>query len=98
MSTLIPQYAALSPALLNAVLALAAKFHDQEGSLAFFDKPADRYHDTAMKFLGPAFNDSHLEVDEMKFAAAVLLRIYQVIDTYKKQRSGRGYPLKYSDL
>ncbi|OHW92222.1 hypothetical protein CSPAE12_09233 [Colletotrichum incanum] len=79
MSTLIPQYAALSPALLNAVLALAAKFHDKEGSLAFFDKPADRYYDAAVESLKPAFNDSHLEAEEIEFAAAVLLRIYQVI-------------------
>ncbi|KZL64206.1 arca-like protein, partial [Colletotrichum incanum] len=81
MSTLIPQYAALSPALLNAVLALAAKFHDKEGSLAFFDKPADRYYDAAVESLKPAFNDSHLEAEEIEFAAAVLLRIYQVIGT-----------------
>ncbi|KAK6209790.1 ArcA-like protein [Colletotrichum tabaci] len=83
VSTLIPQYAALSPVLLNAVLALAAKSNDREEKLAFFDKPASRYHDIAVDLLEPVLSDSHSEVDEIQFAAAVLLRIYQIIDTVR---------------
>ncbi|TKW50347.1 hypothetical protein CTA1_568 [Colletotrichum tanaceti] len=81
LSALIPQYAALSPVLLNAVLALAARSNDRDGKLPFFDKPAGRYHDVAVHLLGPALSDAHSEVDEIHFAAAVLLRIYQIIDT-----------------
>ncbi|KAK1718082.1 uncharacterized protein BDZ83DRAFT_586223, partial [Colletotrichum acutatum] len=79
ISVLLLQHAALSPVLLNAVLAVAAKSKDEGDSLNFFDKPAERYYDMTMELLQPALDDAVSEVDEAHIAAAVLLRLYENI-------------------
>ncbi|WYZ40850.1 hypothetical protein EsH8_IV_001191 [Colletotrichum jinshuiense] len=79
-TTLLPQHAAVSPALLNAVLAVSAKSNDTGGSVAFFDKPADHYFVTAMDLLEPVLINPLREAEEADIAAAVLLRLYQSID------------------
>ncbi|KXH51054.1 hypothetical protein CNYM01_10967 [Colletotrichum nymphaeae SA-01] len=79
ISVLLLQHAALSPVLLNAVLAVSAKSKDEGDSLNFFDKPAERYYDMTMELLQPALDDAVPEVDEAHIAAAVLLRLYENI-------------------
>ncbi|KAK1712302.1 hypothetical protein BDP67DRAFT_517107 [Colletotrichum lupini] len=76
---LLLQHAALSPVLLNAVLAVSAKSKDEGDSLNFFDKPAERYYEMTMELLQPALDDAVPEVDEAHIAAAVLLRLYENI-------------------
>ncbi|KAJ0304556.1 hypothetical protein COL5a_004497 [Colletotrichum fioriniae] len=79
ISVLLLQHAALSPVLLNAVLAVSAKSKDEGDSLNFFDKPAERYYEMTMELLQPALDDAVPEVDEAQIAAAVLLRLYENI-------------------
>ncbi|KAK1516864.1 uncharacterized protein CCOS01_12413 [Colletotrichum costaricense] len=79
ISVLLLQHAALSPVLLNAVLAVSAKSKDEGDSLNFFDKPAERYYEMTMELLQPALDDAVPEVDEAHIAAAVLLRLYENI-------------------
>ncbi|KAJ3942023.1 uncharacterized protein N0V96_007508 [Colletotrichum fioriniae] len=70
ISVLLLQHAALSPVLLNAVLAVSAKSKDEGDSLNFFDKPAERYYEMTMELLQPALDDAVPEVDEAQIAAA----------------------------
>lgn len=78
---LIPSRAALSPVLLNAVLAVSAKSRDADEDLAFFDKTAEHYYRAAFELLKPALVASASEVGETHVAAAVLLRLYHKIDS-----------------
>ncbi|KAF6813993.1 arca-like protein [Colletotrichum plurivorum] len=79
-TTLIPSRAALSPLLLNAVLAVSAKSRDAEDDLAFYDKTAEHYYRVALELLKPALVASASEVGDTHVAAAVLLRLYHKID------------------
>ncbi|TDZ23537.1 Adhesion and hyphal regulator 1 [Colletotrichum orbiculare MAFF 240422] len=79
-SALLPQQAALSPLLLNAMLAVAANFKDQAGVLVFFDKPADHYFNAAFESLDPFLSADLSEVEETHIIAAVLLRMYPAIN------------------
>ncbi|KAL0932155.1 arca-like protein [Colletotrichum truncatum] len=80
--TLLPQQAAKSPLLLNAVLAIAAKSKDVDGSLAFFDKPAEHYYGEALNLLQPFLGSLAQEVDDHQVTAAVLLRLYHSIEVF----------------
>ncbi|KAF6832701.1 arca-like protein [Colletotrichum musicola] len=81
-TTLIPSRAALSPLLLNAVLAVSAKSRDAEDDLAFYDKTAEHYYRVALELLKPALAlvAYPSEVGDTHVAAAVLLRLYHKID------------------
>ncbi|KAF4838593.1 hypothetical protein CGCTS75_v000342 [Colletotrichum tropicale] len=78
-TTVLPQHAAISPLLLNAILAIAAKSRDEEVTLAFFDKPAEHYYAVALNLLSPVLIDPSAEVDDLHVTAAVLLRLYTSI-------------------
>ncbi|KAF4411341.1 Adhesion and hyphal regulator 1 [Colletotrichum fructicola] len=78
-TTVLPQHAAISPLLLNAILAIAAKSRDEEETLAFFDKPAEHYYAVALNLLSPVLIDHSAEVDDLHVTAAVLLRLYNSI-------------------
>ncbi|KAH9238457.1 hypothetical protein K456DRAFT_1886279, partial [Colletotrichum gloeosporioides 23] len=78
-TTVLPQHAAISPLLLNAILAIAAKSRDEEETLAFFDKPAEHYYAVALSLLSPVLIDPSAEVDDLHVTAAVLLRLYNSI-------------------
>ncbi|KAF4921534.1 hypothetical protein CGCVW01_v005972 [Colletotrichum viniferum] len=78
-TTVLPQHAAISPLLLNAILAIAAKSRDEQETLAFFDKPAEHYYAVALNLLSPVLIDPSAEVDDLHVTAAVLLRLYTSI-------------------
>ncbi|KAF9873030.1 hypothetical protein CkaCkLH20_09540 [Colletotrichum karsti] len=78
-TTLLPQHAAMSPLLLNAVLAVSAKSKDEDTTLAFFDKPAEHYYEAALDLLKPVLTNPNADVDDLHVTSAVLLRLYHSI-------------------
>ncbi|KAI8271155.1 hypothetical protein K4K58_000030 [Colletotrichum sp. SAR11_239] len=67
------------PYPLTKLPALHPHAPDEEGTLAFFDKPAEHYYAVALNLLSPVLIDPSAEVDDLHVTAAVLLRLYNSI-------------------
>lgn len=76
--TVVPQRAASSRILLNAIFALSARHLNK---ISDYDPYAsNRYHDECLKYLIPMLNDASTISDQSIFAATIILRVLEEMD------------------
>ena len=79
-SAVIPQRAAFCPPLLQAIFTVAAR-HLSLSRPGYDPYAADRYHEICLAYLRRVINDPAMVMDENLFAATVVLRFLEEIDS-----------------
>jgi hypothetical protein len=77
--TEVPQRAGTCQILLNAVFALASRHLSRIGSYDSF--ASNRYHQKCLTYLIPMLNDTATVSDESLFAATIILRVLEEMDS-----------------
>lgn len=75
----VPKRAGTCPILLNAIFALAARHLSRTGNYDSF--ASNRYHQECLKYLIPMLNNHATIADETLFAATIILRVLEEIDS-----------------
>jgi hypothetical protein len=75
----VPQRAATCRILLNAIFALSARHLNRISNYDSF--ASNRYHQECLKVLIPMLNDTATVLDDSIFAATIILRVLEEIDS-----------------
>jgi hypothetical protein len=75
----VPKRAGTCPILLNAIFALAARHLSRIGNYDSY--ASNRYHQECLKYLIPMLNNHATIADETLFAATIILRVLEEIDS-----------------
>lgn len=87
----VPKRAGTCPILLNAIFALSARHLSH---ISGYDRLAsNRYHDECLKHLIPMLNNRATISDETLFAATIILRVLEEIDSELTENRYQGYEL-----
>lgn len=79
----VPQRATMSPTLLKAIFAIAARHLSQTSD--YDPLASNRYHDECLGYLIPMLDNSYTVSDENLFAATIILRMLEEMDASSGQ-------------
>ena len=75
----VPKRAGTCPILLNAIFALSARHLSHTGN--YDSLASNRYHQECLKYLIPMLDNNATVGDETLFAATIILRVLEEIDS-----------------